>query len=233
MGRNERYGAGYEIQNAEKLFLQSVTDNAPDYKYVALAIGVRPARPPAWAMLACIELRQREEVTAARGSLTDVPFILDELIRFYLRKQREFENRPEYVSDDLDNYSLPPLRSAILHVLQENGLRGAEGGTADDNWHRDIRNAWDWEQERDFIVDADPACEMRLDGFLKSKGKRVPIKTTSRIQRVLMQAMAQENDDPVDLHYWAWITKQAVEHGNIERQRPPKPDAEETSDNLE
>lgn len=232
MGRKKRYGAGYEIQHAERLFLQSVAEGEPEYRYVALAIGSTPGSPPPWAMFACIELRQSEELKAARGNLTDIPFILDELVRFYDHKQRDFESKPEYVTVDLDSYSPPSLRSAILHVLEANGLRGAEVGSADDNWIRDIREAWEWEQKHDTPLNPDPVSGMFLAGTHKSEdGEDVPIiKTTSRIERVLLQTIAKENGDPEDVHYWAWLAKQMIEQRNIRDQRAGQLGTDERSE---
>lgn len=199
MGRKARHGGGYTVRHAEELFKQSVADGKPDYRYVALAIGSAPASPPPWAMWACVELRQQEERIAARGIDSEIADILDLLVRFFDEKQQEFERDHP---DARETYSPPSLRSAILHVLAACGRRGGRSAGANDDWFRDIRNAWTWEQENDLV----PSSFWQLEGF----------HTTSRIDRVMTQSVAAELGDPHDVQLWAWITKKAIEHENTE-----------------
>lgn len=204
MGRNKRYGAGYSVQNAEEMFNQSVKDAGPggegDYRYVALAIGGSPANPPNWAILECVALRQAEERKAARGHPDKVSAVLDDLIRFFDQKQREFEFDQKKKRETEENaqpsraeatiYQPPSLRSAIIDVLK------LDGGANDDDF-RVIREAWNWEQDNDPA----PSGLFSLDGFT----------TTSRIERVLFQSAAIAYEGPEDLEYAAWIYKKMVE----------------------
>lgn len=216
-GPKPKYGGTYAIQNSRQLFEQSCAEGSPEYKYVALAIGSSPGAPPDWAMWACIEARQVEERSAARGIDPDIPAILDEIVRFYDRKQREFELGAKDALVQLDSYIVPSIREAIRDVLKRMGLRQKRDSRANDDWFRDIRNAWDWEQENDPSPDASDWT--RLQGLMKKRdGTQVPIKATARIHRVLMETMARENGDPEDVDTWAWITKRAIEEQNIQRQ---------------
>ncbi len=208
VGRKPRRSGNYTIKRAEHLFAQSVADGRPDYKYVALAIGAVPGSPPDWAIWACVELRLDEERKAARGNDDDIPAILDDLVRHYDREQRKFEHQSTGGLDTLDTYQPPSLRSAIRHVLKTKGLRTGRESENSDDWIRDIREAWDWEQENDLA----PSSLMKLEGFKTREGQeRGGLKTTSRVHRVLMQSMAAELGDPEDSATWAWITKRTMD----------------------
>ena len=197
MGRKKQVGAGYNIYRAEELFRQSEADGKPDYKYVALAIGAAPAAPPSWAVLACIELRQEEEGQAARGHPTKVSAVLDDLVRFFDQKQREFERQSQDSPEIRLAYSPPSFRSALRQVLASDEGWKHEIDGANDDWQKPFRNAWRWEQENDLA----PSSFWQLDGF----------NTTSRIDRVMTQSVAAELGDPEDMHVWAWTTKRIAE----------------------
>ena len=219
MGRPTRRSGGRTIQDAEDLFRQSVENGKADYSYVALAIGAAPQAPPAWAVLACIELRQEREKQSARGNANDIEGILNDIVRYYDREQRAFEQTLQGSLNALDAYRAPPLRAAILHVLKANGHRNEKYGGASDDWFRDIRKAWDWEQKHDLA----PSSFMELDeGDIDDKKKK--LKTTTRIDRVLMQSIATELGNPADVQTWAWITKTLIENEMHEHQRLDQPE---------
>ena len=206
-GRKKKYGGAFTIEHSQMLFEQSVASGHPDYSFVALAIGSVPGSPPDWAIWACIKLRQAEERKAARGIDNDIPAILDEVVRYYDKKQREFERQSQDALDALETYSPPSLRSAIRDVLTSKGLRSTREIEGNDDWFRDIREAWDWEQKHDLA----PSSFMQLEP-LKKNGKEIPgLKITSRIDRVLGESVAAELDHPADTETWAWIAKRIVE----------------------
>lgn len=218
-GPKPKYGGTYTIKHARQLFEQSCADGCADYRYVAIAIGSTPGAPPDWAIWACIEARRDAERSAARGNDTDIPSILDDIVRFYDRKQREFEHNNKETPDALENYVVPPLQEAIQTVLKDAQLRRNRDTKGNGDWFRDIRNAWDWEQENDPSPDA--TGWMALQGLMKKgkgKGKLEPIKGTARIYRVLMETMAHENGDPEDVNTWAWVAKRVIEERTINKQ---------------
>ena len=203
MGRRKRYGGSYTVENAEKLFQQSVALGKPDYQLVALAIGACPSAPPSWAVLACIELRQQYERLPARGNDAEMSFILDDLVRFFDRAGRNGEP--------------PSLRSAIIQVMTDRGLRQHRADSANDDWFRDIREAWEWEQANELA----PSSFMQLaDGHFIDAYR---LKTTSRIHRVLMQDVATEVGDPQDVHVWAWIAQRMIDRETVEQATPERP----------
>jgi hypothetical protein len=207
MGRRKRQGGSFAVENAEKLFQQSVLDGTPDYQLVALAIGARPSAPPSWAVWECIELRQRHERIPARGNDGDMSDILDALVRFFDHAGRNGERLKTHGHDGSERYSPPSLRSAIIQVLKDRGLRAERVSSANDDWFRDIREAWEWEQAHELA----PSSFMELEeGDVDEADKR--LKTTSRIHRVLMQEVAAEVGDPQDVHVWAWIAKRMIDH---------------------
>lgn len=53
MGRPKVPSGGSEIVGVKELFDKSVEKGRPDFRYLALAIGSSPAKPPTWAMLEC------------------------------------------------------------------------------------------------------------------------------------------------------------------------------------
>ena len=224
MGRKPGQSGAQAIRDAEYLFGQSVEIGRPDFTYVALAIGNTPHAPPLWAVLACIELRQRSEGKPALGNSLEIENILDKIIRFYDRKQRLFEKSLGKDSfDALDNYRPASLRSAILHVLKANDYRTEKQAEASDDWFRDIRKAWEWEQKHDLAPSSFFHFEEgNLDEEGRIKGRKRWLQTTSRIDRVLMRSAALENGDPEDLAKWAWITKVLIQNEMIEQQQPDK-----------
>lgn len=215
-GRKSRYGAGYAIEHAERLFRQSVDEKRPDYKFVALAIGAAPASPPSWAIFECIQLRQREERNAGRGHEQNVSDILDDVVRFYDRAQRNFEDQCRNTSATLDDYSPPSLAKAIRQVLAEREERQDIACKVDGDWFRDVRNAWNLEQKNDLA----PSAIMHLDEGKAAKKRGGFLKTTHRIARVLQQSMAQEIGHPEDLATWAWTTKRIIEQQAIAEKTP-------------
>jgi hypothetical protein len=218
MGRRKRHGGSFTVANAEQLFQQSLAEGKPDYQFVALAIGACPAAPPSWAVWACIELRQQHERLPARGNVAEMSDILDELVRFFDRAGRNGERLNGDGQNLTTNYSPPSLRSAIIEVLKDSGIRQHRADTANDDWFRDIREAWEWEQANELV----PSSFMELaEGDVIDADKR--LKTTSRIHRVLMQDVAAEVGDPQDVHVWAWIAKRMIDRETVEQAKPELP----------
>ena len=154
----------------------------------------------------------------------EVGGILDDIVRYYDRQQRAFELTCFGRWDALDDYRPPSFRSAILHVLQANGQRTKHYGDANDDWFRDIRNAWEREQEHDLAPSSLFRLEEgKLDQEGKVDGKTRWLRTTVRIDRVLMRSAALENGDPEDVQVWAWITKCVIEQDAKERSLADKP----------
>jgi hypothetical protein len=207
-GRKPRFGAGYSIKHAQELFRRSVDEGHPDFKYVALAIGEAPASPPSWAVLACIELRKRDERQTARGHSETINVILNEIVRFYIRAEREFI-KGFNTYEAFDNYTPPTLRSAILSVLKERDPNTNADG-ANDDWHRDIREAWNREQI-DCLL---PSSDMQLEQGKPSVRAKRKLKTTIRIDNVLRQSVAEELGHPTDLQTWVWSTKRIIDEQN-------------------
>jgi hypothetical protein len=199
MGRPKRHSGGYAIQHAEELFRQSVEAGKPDYNYVALAIGSFPGSPPLWAVMECIEHRCDVEMRVARGQ-ANVSAVLDDVIRLLDRLQHKFwlQTGGDGPSDR-PKYNPPSLRSTIIQVVKNHEKWTACIDSANDDWMKPIREAWDWEQKHDLSREVEGEL---LDGF----------ETTSRINRVVMQSVAAERGDPEDIAKWAWVAKAMIEH---------------------
>lgn len=196
VGRPKRHSGGYAIENAEELFTKSVEAGDPDYSYVAMAIGAMPGSPPPWAVLECINLRCTEQMKAARG-LPMVEPILDDMVRHFDSMEKAYRSQQKTCHTQAA-YVPPSLRSAIIHVAKANPKWAGNVGSADDDWMLPIREAWDWEQEHDLSPFEGGDL---LTGF----------ETTARIDRVVMEAVAVENDDPPDTATWAYLTKKLIE----------------------
>jgi hypothetical protein len=180
MARGLKKSGQSEIDNAKALFEQSVERGRPDYRLVALAIGAAPLRPPSWAIEACILAKETTERIPAAGTVPDeVGEVLDQIIRYYAGWQQD---RPR---DPPGSEHVPPsLREAIIASCRTLGLRTKQlDGAGNDDWMRDVRRAWDWEQVNDgrdsYLV---------LDGF----------NTTGRIDRVLTALYGAEMGMPSD-----------------------------------
>ncbi|MFD2783205.1 hypothetical protein ACFS32_21635 [Novosphingobium pokkalii] len=166
----------------------------------------------------CIALRRQHELVPARGNLNDIPDILDDIVRYYDQKQRDFEASDPEGYRALGRYRAPSLRSAILDVLRVTGRRRELANSANDDWFRDIREAWEWEQLHDLV----PGSFMELDEGDITEDER-KLKTTSRIERVLMQRLAAENGDPEDTATWAWVTSELIRASDVKEARSTLP----------
>lgn len=205
VGRPRRNSGGHVIQHAEELFRQSVKAGKPDFSYVALAIGSCPGAPPTWAIIECIEHRCDVEMKAARGH-TNVSAILDDIIRILDGLQHDFWQRTGGGgAGPQREYSPPSLRSTIIAVVRNYSSWSGHIGSANDDWMKPIREAWDWEQEHD--------PSPRVEGCLLEG-----CETTSRIERVIMQSVAAERHEPEDTAKWAWVAKLMIEQQGRDRQ---------------
>lgn len=216
MGRPRRLSGATKIGNAEELFRKSVAEGKPDYEYVALAIGDRPFDPPAWAILECIELRGDTSRAAMRGhdgraSQHAMRNILDEIVRYYLAAELNHE-RATHISawrDDVQpdlRYKAPPLRQAIIAACRSLRTREDQMGRADDDWFRDVREAWDWEQQHDALVPrvAGSGDFSATETYHELIGWRV----TRRIARVLEELQEAAGGAPADIGRALWIADQ-------------------------
>lgn len=214
MGRPKRQSGSTIIAQAEMLFVRSVEAGKPDFRYVALAIGATPQSPPDWAMLACIELRRDTDGQPGRGNSSDIEGILDGIVRFYDRCEQEHEQRVRQGSSAPSSYRPPSLRSAIRSVAAGKRDDHANGN---DDWCRDIRCAWEHEQEFDLA----PHSLFQFEQDNIPKNKRW-LHTTARIDRVMREAVADELDHPLDVETWAWVTKKLIENEEMAKINLPR-----------
>ncbi len=229
MGRKRRESGALEIATAEERFLQSEADGNPDYRLVALAIGEHPFSPPTWAMLACIELRGRTHRAAIRGfddfsSGHAMRNILDEIVRFYLKAEdfhtAALRKREEtlQVSARVDvnplqtRYRAPPFRQAVIAACRRLGVRLDKIGDPDDDWHKDVRRAWDYEQQHDALRSKVGGTGVPTldETYYELRGWNVP----RRIKRVIEEVMALECDFPADIEKALWILREMKKRGN-------------------
>jgi len=179
----------YEIANAEELFIASVENGDPDFRYIALAIGENPFEPPRWAILECMSEKERTSSRAA--SRTDeVSIILDEVVRYFVADQFRREDDANYRSEPF-----PELRTAIRNSCAKIGKRTKylEGSLADANWCRDIERAWKTEQD-----------EVALESY----PRLLNWKGTKRIADIISRSVADELGFPVDIQKALWVDKQ-------------------------
>jgi hypothetical protein len=171
MGNKRRSSGHTEVENARQLFEQSRERGKPDFRFVALAIGSAPVRPPAWAIRACIEECEATELRSAALS-PHVDVVLDEMIRVLDEHQQK--------GGDLRKKS---VRSAILEATSRTSVCDAARGPLDDDQIRRIREAWDREQIEDRRHSVFP-----LEGY----------ETTHRTDRVLTALYGEEWGMPAD-----------------------------------
>lgn len=171
MGNKRRSSGHAEVENARQLFEQSKERRKPDFRFVALAIGSFPIKPPAWAIRACIEECEATELRSAALS-PHVDKVLDEVVRVLDEHQQ--------ASGDLRKKS---VRSAVLEATSRLGVYDAEEGPVDDDQIRRIREAWDREQSEDRTRSVFP-----LEGY----------QTTYRTDRVLFAVYGEELGMPAD-----------------------------------
>ena len=172
MANKKKTSGHYEIREARSLFEQSKAKGQPDFRYVALAIGDCPLKPPFWAMEACVTERDATKTQPFSLEKKDTGDILDEVVRV-LDENEQSAREPKKMS----------LRSAIYSAMQRIDPEFDPTAPMDDNSIRTIRDAWDREQEEDCV-----RSQFALTGY----------QSTSRTDRVIIASVGKEFDMPTD-----------------------------------
>lgn len=191
MGRPKLISGYAEIANAERMFRQSVKNRKPDFRYVALAIGASPLKPPRWAVWECIMEHDR---TAGRpaSNVGKLGELLDEVVRVYARVQFQNEDKGRDRA-----IARPSLRAAIIQARAFLERGGASSSDANDDWMKTATRAWNTEQET--VAES----YFHLDGW----------NTTSRINRVIEGMIGRENGYPTDLQTAFWMLEEIAREG--------------------
>lgn len=187
-GPKLKHGGNFDIMNAERLFLE--TNN---FRYVALAIGANPVRPPSWAMEACIAERLTAERSSSGGQRQHTSRILDLAIALMATHEDEYFLPARSLKDEESRiawyklyevqYKAKPLATALRQALLIIDPHEKLIDAAIVN----LRNAWMREQK-----------EERLNEKNFSVLRLRKIKTTARIDRVL-RAMEEWKSAPDSL----------------------------------
>lgn len=173
-GPKLKHGGSFYIANAERLFFET-----NDFRYVALAIGANPVRPPDWAIEACIAERMATERTTSMTSFAKKgPRILDLAIALMAKHEDDFFLAGRDI--DESQYEEKPLATALREALLAIDPNPADIVGAVKN----LENAWKREQREEL-----------LDETLPSVQRLREIPTTARIHRVLT-AMEEWNSAP-------------------------------------
>ncbi len=176
---NKRKTSGhYEISEAQSLFEQSKAIGKPDFRYVALAIGNCPPKPPQWAIEACIAERNETQIQPFSLEKRRTGIILDEVVRV-LDENEQSGREPKKMS----------LRAAIITTIKRIDPEFDPTAPMDDNSIRTIRKAWNREQKEDRVQ-----SQYSLTGY----------QMTSRIDRVITASIGKEFDMPTDpiVDFW-------------------------------
>ncbi|WP_157096590.1 hypothetical protein [Tsuneonella dongtanensis] len=189
MGNKRLLSGPNEIINAERLFRQSVQRGKPDFRFVALAIGENPYRPPTWAIWECIIEKDRAARKAASGT-REVSDILDEVVRFFAKEEFRRDGLPGERAKPA-----PSLRLAIRTACETLNLRTKErsGGAAEASWMKDVERAWKREQQED-VVDSTYVL--------------LNWETTKRIDEIMHALLADEFGEPRDIQQSLWISNE-------------------------
>lgn len=188
MGNRKLRSGPNEVINAERLFRQSVENGRPDFRFVAIAIGECPFRPPTWAIWECILEKDRTARRAPSGT-KEVGEILDEVVRFFAREEFARDNAAKREARP------PSLRRAIRSACGTLGKRTKylSAGSADTSWMKDIERAWRREQEEDVV----PSTYVLSDW-----------KTTRRIDEIMHGLLADEFGDLRDIQQSLWVANE-------------------------
>lgn len=189
MGNKRLLSGPHQITNAEQLFILSAQRGTPDFRYVALAIGENPYRPPSWAVWECILEKNRTARRAASGT-REVSTILDEVVRFFAKEHFRRDDEPERRTK-----SSPPLRLAIRTACETLNLRAKErsAGAAEASWMKDVERAWRREQQEDVVESAYVLLNWN---------------TTKRIDEIMHGLLADEFGGPRDIQQLLWMVNE-------------------------
>ncbi|WP_363756272.1 hypothetical protein [Sphingobium sp. LSP13-1-1.1] len=136
--------------------------------------------------------------------------ILDEIVRFYFAAELNHEKITGVSAwrDDVEadlRYKAPPLRQAIIAACRSLGTRERQIGSGED-WFRDIREAWGWEQQHDALV---PRHAGSGDfSATETYHELIGWKVTRRIARVLEELQEAAGGAPADIGRALWIADQ-------------------------
>ena len=190
MGRKRLVSGPHEVANAERLFRASEERGQRDFRFVAMAIGAEPYRPPNWAIWECIAEKDRAGRRAASG-LDEVGEILDEVARYFARDHFRRDDEPGYRMA-----RHPSLQKAIRVACAtlEKRTKDVNGPKrAETTWMKDIERAWKREQQED-VVD--------------SYYRLLDWKITRRIDDVIEGLLAEEYGYKTDLQRHLWMARQ-------------------------
>lgn len=186
MGAKRLRSGPNEIENARNLFEASVEKRKPDYRYVALAIGENPLKPPIWAVWACIELRDAA-MNSAASKVAHTSLAMDEIVRFFAKEQFLRDDQPERRGDPV-----PELRTAIgaaRDALAKNG-KSVGQGEAEAGYFALMMRMWEREQEEDAVE----SHYMLFDW-----------KVTKRIDWIIHSLIAHEEGHPPQVEQAIWM----------------------------
>ena len=203
-GPKLKHGGNFDIVNAERLFAET-----KDFRYVALAIGLHPVRPPHWAIEACIAERLvSERSTSMAAQVQHASRILDLAVALMAKHEDDYflpsrncsdeQTRAEWYRVNEHLYEAKPLATALREALltiepHPNDIVGAV---------RNLENAWAREQEEEWLDDT---------VFSVLSLRNIP--TTSRINRVLLaieewrSALDSASSADPELLVWYAMTK--------------------------
>lgn len=155
-GKRELSGSE-EIARAEELFLKSVQDGKPDFRYVVLAIASQPHFPPPWAMLACIsELEATRQRAAVKRTATNkMDAMLDGIARAYI-EELDRRDDPKSANEEVPSFN-EMVRRAHLNTFGEPLSRASENDT-----YRVYKRKWDAEQANAATGNASPFLGVKV-----------------------------------------------------------------------
>lgn len=159
----------------------------PDFRYIAIAIGAEPTRPPPWAVWQCILEKDRTARRAATNTV-EVHRILDEVVRYLATEQFFRDDHPEE-----GEKASPELGAAIRAACATLGLRMdfvSGPKSAETDWMKDVKRAWEREQE---------------EGSVDSYHRLFNWKITPRVHEVMDGLVADELGHPRDFQKIFWM----------------------------
>lgn len=172
---NERVRAPKRLASLDQT--KEMFESTGDFRWVALAIGERPDKPPEWAMKECIREFNRDRKAPVIGNQPEeLGKRLDAMIRYFIQAEDEFEERVAkggVVGGPDDEYTPPPTAKAIAYALAQSGIHPDEGEYIAKE--RQLRRAWQAELENGPFTD---------EQYLKLEG--MPVQT-ERMLRVLLK----------------------------------------------
>lgn len=197
MGNKEIRSGGEEIARAKELFYQSLEAGDPDFRFVALAIGNTPTKPPNWAVLECrFECERTARRTSSKHESLDM--MLDAITLAYIQEMVRRDDDPELRDPKLRHK--PPSFREMVRRAHKAAYHRPLPKSAESDAYKQYERKWRDEQQNAaiesyhhlFDLKITPRIEAAMNHYVGTEMDLFPNPTRAAL---IMQTLARSMPD--------------------------------------